>query len=71
MSRLSEEIKNRYAKRRKNKIYTWANFIVRLFLLIFVIIIIRFFSSPETEKFRNFIFKSNSIESNVENNKSE
>ncbi len=71
MSKLSEEIKNRYAKRRKNKIYTWANFIVRLFLLIFVIMVIRFLSSPDTEKFRNFIFKSNSLESNIENNKSE
>jgi len=71
MSRLSEEIQNRYAKRHKNKVFTWANFLVRLILLILVIMFIRFLADPDTGKFRDFIFGGKSNNVKIENTNSE
>ncbi|MFO7896806.1 MAG: hypothetical protein R6U84_07735 [Candidatus Cloacimonadales bacterium] len=70
MSHLHEEIEKRYQKRHRNKIFTWINFLVRIILLLVVIMIIRFLSSPETELFRNFLMGGSSA-SETENIQSE
>ena len=55
MNRFIDELKERWQDRKQKKIYTWTNFIVRILILIFLILIIRFFAGEDQDKFRDFI----------------
>jgi len=65
MSKFSEEWEERMKNRRSGKSNTWSNFLVKLLLLIFVIMLIKFFGSSDTKKFRDFIQFSNKNQTEV------
>ncbi|MDP8203981.1 MAG: hypothetical protein P9L95_05565 [Candidatus Tenebribacter mawsonii] len=54
MKEFKEEIEKRRQEHRSMRSSTWVNFIVRILALIFVIMIIRYFSDPNPEKFRSW-----------------
>jgi hypothetical protein len=54
MQRFNDEMKRRWEERRNSKHTTWANLILRILLLVFVVMAVAFFASPDTDKFRNF-----------------
>lgn len=54
MRRFSDEMKRRWEERRSSKHTTWANLILRILVLAFVVMVVVFFASPDTDKFRNF-----------------
>ncbi len=57
MKDLREEILRRRQERRNKRSNTWTSLIVKILLLIFVVLMIRFFAYPDPDKFR----KLNSI----------
>lgn len=71
MSRLKEDIEERYEKRHTNKIYTWGNMLIRIILFVIVIMIIRFLSDPDTQKFRDFLMGTKTQDTEIINIKSE
>ena len=69
MKIFKEKIENSWQELRSKKIATWTNFVIRILILVFLIMIIRFFASPNTDKFRNFLsfWKTNQVEKEVIN----
>ena len=55
MKKFKEEIEKRRQERRSMRSSTWINFIIRILALVFVVMIIRYFSDPNTDKFRSWI----------------
>ncbi|MCF7859318.1 MAG: hypothetical protein K9N07_08375 [Candidatus Cloacimonetes bacterium] len=55
MKEFREEIEKRRLERRNKRSSTWVNFFVRILALIFVILIIRYFSDADPDKFRSWI----------------
>jgi len=55
MKEFKEEIERRRQERRSMRSSTWINFIIRILALIFVVMIIRYFSNPNPNKFRSWI----------------
>ncbi|MCD4819820.1 MAG: hypothetical protein K8S23_14140 [Candidatus Cloacimonetes bacterium] len=63
MSNISDNFHKKRLDRRSKKTSTWANLIVKVILLVFVIIIIRNLSNPDNSIFFNFFNnKSNNME---------
>ncbi|MCD6180914.1 MAG: hypothetical protein J7K89_00850 [Candidatus Cloacimonetes bacterium] len=54
MKQFREEMQRRWEERRSKKYATWANLILRILLLAFVVMVIAFFADPDIDKFRNF-----------------
>ena len=54
MKGFREEMQRRWEERRSRKHATWANLILRILILAFLVMVIAFFASPDTDKFRNF-----------------
>jgi len=69
MKEFKEEIERRRQERRGMRSSTWINFIIRILALIFVVMIIRYFSDSDPDKFRSWIttIKTDSIQ--VQENK--
>jgi hypothetical protein len=69
MKEFKEEIEKRRQERRRMRSSTWINFIIRILALIFVVMIIRYFSDSDPDKFRSWIttIKTDSIQ--VQENK--
>lgn len=65
MGKFNDEWEERFKNRRSGKINTWSNFLIKLLLLIFVIMLIRFFGASDTKKFRDFIHFSNKNQTEV------
>jgi len=65
MGKFNDEWEERMKNRRSGKGNTWSNFLVKLLLLIFVIMLIKFFGSSDTKKFRDFIHFSNNSQTEV------
>jgi hypothetical protein len=55
MSGFKEELKNRWQERKSGKAFSWTHLIVKILIFIFLVLIIRFFASEETDKFRDFL----------------
>ncbi|MDP8201341.1 MAG: hypothetical protein P9M11_04305 [Candidatus Tenebribacter burtonii] len=55
MKEFKEEIEKRRQVRRNMRSSTWINLIIRILALIFVVMIIRYFSDANPEKFRSWI----------------
>jgi len=69
MKEFKEEIERRRQERRSMRSSTWINFIVRILALVFVVMIIRYFSDSNPDKFRswNSFAKTDSVQ--VQENK--
>ena len=61
MKVFKEKLESNWQELRTKRIASWMNFIIRILILVFVVMIIRFFASPDTDKFRDFLnfWKSN------------
>ncbi len=55
MKEFKEEIERRRLERRGMRSSTWVNFIIRILALVFVVMIIRYFSDANPDKFRSWI----------------
>ncbi len=55
MKEFKEEMERRRQERRGMRSLTWVNFIIRILVLVFVVMIIRYFSNPNPDKFRSWI----------------
>lgn len=55
MNKFKEEIEKRRQERRSMRSSTWVNFIIRILALVFVVMIIRYFSDSNPDKFRSWI----------------
>mgnify|MGYP003985361851 CR=1 FL=1 len=55
MSGFKDELKNRWQERKTGKAFSWTHLVVRILILFFLVLIIRFFASDETDKFRDFL----------------
>ena len=64
MKVFKEKLESNWQELRTKRIATWTNFIIRILILVFVVMIIRFFASPDTDKFRDFLnfWKTNQSE---------
>jgi len=69
MKEFKEEIERRRQKRRSMRSSTWINFIIRILALIFVVMIIRYFSDSNPDKFRSWISISKTDSITVQENK--
>jgi hypothetical protein len=69
MKEFKEEIENRRQARRNMRSSTWINLIIRIFVLVFVIMIIRYFSDSNPDKFRSWITSSKTDSTQVQENK--
>lgn len=58
MKDLQEEIKRRRQARRTTRTTSWTSLILRILLLAFVLIMIRFFANPDPSKFHRIIDSS-------------
>ena len=69
MKVFKEKLESNWQELRTKRIATWTNFIIRILILVFVVMIIRFFASPDTDKFRDFLsfWKSNQSEKEIVN----
>ena len=61
MKVFKEKLESNWQEILTKRIASWMNFIIRILILVFVVMIIRFFASPDTDKFRDFLnfWKSN------------
>jgi len=62
MKEFKEEIERRHQERRSLRSSTWINFIIRILALVFVVLLIRYFSDPNPDKFRGWITTTDSIQ---------
>ena len=69
MKEFKEEIERRRQERRSMRSSTWVNFIIRILALVFVVMIIRYFSDANPEKFRSWITSSKIDTIQVQENK--
>ena len=69
MKEFKEEIEKRRQERRSMRSSTWINFIIRILALVFVVMIIRYFSDPNPDKFRTWISSSKTDSIQVQENK--
>jgi len=69
MKEFKEEIERRRQERRSMRSSTWINFIIRILALIFVVMIIRYFSDSNPDKFRSWISTSKTDSITVQENK--
>jgi len=69
MKEFKEEIERRRQERRSMRSSTWINFIIRILALIFVVMIIRYFSDSNPDKFRSWISSSKTDSITVQENK--
>jgi len=69
MKEFKEEIERRRLERRSMRSSTWINFIIRILALVFVIMIIRYFSDSNPDKFRSWISTSKTDSIQVQENK--
>ena len=69
MKEFKEEIERRRQERRGMRSSTWVNFIIRILALVFVVMIIRYFSDPDPEKFRSWITSAKTDSIQVQENK--
>ena len=69
MKVFKEKLEKNWQELRTKRTATWMNFIIRLLIFIFVVMVIHFFASPDTDKFRNFLsfWKSNQSEKEIVN----
>jgi len=61
MKEFKEEIERRRQERRRLRSSTWINFIIRILALAFIVLIIRYFSDSNPDKFRSWITTTDSI----------
>ena len=54
MKDFREEILRRRQEKRNKRSNTWTSLIVKILLLIFVVLMIRFFAYPDPDKFKKF-----------------
>ncbi len=69
MKEFKEEIERRRQERRSMRSSTWINFIIRILALVFVVMIIRYFSDSNPDKFRSWISTSKTDSITVQENK--
>jgi len=69
MKEFKEEIERRRQERRSMRSSTWINFIIRILALVFVVMIIRYFSDSNPDKFRSWISTSKTDSIAVQENK--
>jgi len=69
MKEFKEEIERRRQERRSMRSSTWINFIIRILALVFVVMIIRYFSESNPDKFRSWISTSKTDSITVQENK--
>jgi len=62
MKEFKEEIEKRRQERRSLRSSTWINFIIRILALIFIVLLIRYFSDSNPDKFRSWITTTDSIQ---------
>lgn len=64
MKSVKEIIKSRREELRKLRSSSWINLIIRILILIFVVMIIRYFKDGDPDKFRNWesLDKTNTVE---------
>ena len=69
MKVFKEKLEKNYQELRTKRTATWTNLIIKFLIFIFVVMIINFFASPDTNKFRDFItfWKSNQPEKEIVN----
>ena len=67
MKVFKERFESNWQELRAKRIASWTNFVIRILILVFLIMIIRFFASPDKDKFRDFLnfWKSNQTEKEV------
>lgn len=58
MKSVKEMFEKRRSEMREKRSSTWINFIIRILALIFVVMIIRYFSNSNPNKFRSWISSS-------------
>ena len=69
MKEFKEEIEKRRQERRSMRSSTWINFIIRILALVFIVIIIRYFSDANPNKFRSWISSSKTDSIQVQESK--
>ncbi len=69
MKEFKEEIERRRQERRSMRSSTWINFIIRILALVFVVMIIRYFSDSNPDKFKSWISTSKTDSITVQENK--
>ena len=69
MKEFKEEMERRRQERRGMRSSTWVNFIIRILVLVFVVMIIRYFSNPNPDKFRSWITSTQTDSVQVQENK--
>ena len=69
MKEFKEEMERRRQERRGMRSSTWVNFIIRILALVFVVMIIRYFSDANPDKFRSWISSSKTDSITVQENK--
>ena len=69
MKEFKEEIERRRQERRSMRSSTWINFIIRILALVFIVIIIRYFSDANPNKFRSWISSSKTDSIQVQESK--
>ncbi len=69
MKEFREEMERRRQERRSMRSSTWINFIIRILALVFVVMIIRYFSDSNPDKFRSWITSTKTDSIQVQENK--
>ncbi len=69
MKEIKEKIERRWQEMRNKRSSTWVNFIIRILALVFVIMIIRYFSNSNPDKFRSWVTSSKTDSIQVQENK--
>ncbi len=69
MKEFKEEIERRRQERRGMRSSTWVNFIIRILALVFVVMIIRYFSDANPDKFRSWITSTKTDSIQTQENK--
>ncbi|MCK5051502.1 MAG: hypothetical protein KAS53_07220 [Candidatus Cloacimonetes bacterium] len=62
-------MERRRRERRGMRNSTWVNFIIRILALVFVVMIIRYFSDSNSDKFRSWITSTKTDSVQVQENK--
>lgn len=69
MKEFKEKIERRRQEMRNKRSSTWVNFIIRILALVFVIMIIKYFSNSNPDKFRSWVTSSKTDSIQVQENK--
>lgn len=69
MKEFKEKIERRRQEMRNKRSSTWVNFIIRILALVFVIMIIKYFSNSNPDKFRSWVTSSKTDSIQIQENK--